>query len=159
MNAIELYVVKEYKFDNPLISEIDSIIDKCFRGCHNIYFHNFIYRCIYDIKLKKILYKTNKEKIDLTISDNSMHLYELNKKLTVARERGFRFLHINKLTIRIYSHLRYISISYYLKFRIPMCHRQFIRVISQNPEYVENFCNDSFIPFHFACHKRINQLN
>ena len=37
----ELYVVKEYKFDNPLITEIDSIIDKCFGDCHNNYFHNF----------------------------------------------------------------------------------------------------------------------
>ena len=42
MNENELYVVKEYKFDNPIITEKDSIIDKCFRDCHNSYFHNFI---------------------------------------------------------------------------------------------------------------------
>ena len=29
MNENELYVVKEYKFDNPLITKIDSIIDNC----------------------------------------------------------------------------------------------------------------------------------
>ena len=39
----ELYVVKEYKFDKSLITEIDSIIDKCFRDFHNKYFHNFKY--------------------------------------------------------------------------------------------------------------------
>ena len=61
--------------------------------------------------------------------------------MTVARERGFRFLHINKLRIKVYWHLRYISISYYLKFPIPMCHRQFFKVISKNRDYVENsFC-------------------
>ena len=34
MNKNELYVVKEYKFDNPLITDIDSIIDSCFKDCH-----------------------------------------------------------------------------------------------------------------------------
>ena len=42
----ELYVVKENTFDNPILTETDSIIDKCFRDCHNSYFHNFKYECI-----------------------------------------------------------------------------------------------------------------
>ena len=83
MDENEIYIVKEYKFDKPIITEIDSIIDKCFRDCHNSYFHNFKYECIYDIKLKNV---TNNETINLTISDESMNLYELNKKLTVARK-------------------------------------------------------------------------
>ena len=29
MDENELYVVKEYKFDNPLITDIDFIIDSC----------------------------------------------------------------------------------------------------------------------------------
>ena len=156
MNENELYVVKECKFENSLITETDSIIDKCFKDCHNNYFHNFKYKCIYDVKLKNI---TNEEKINLTVSDKSMHLCELNEKLTVAWERSFRFLHINKLTIKIYSHQRFINISYYLKHQIPMCHRQFFWVISQNREYVDNFCNDRNNPFHFSCQKWINQLN
>ena len=80
-----------------------------------------------------------------------MHLYELNKKLTVARERGFRFLHIYKLTIKIYSHQRYINISYYLKHRIPTMHRQFFKILSRNRDYVQTHCNDRNNPFHFAC--------
>ena len=76
MNENELYIVKEYKFDNPLITEIDSILDKCFRDCYNNYFHNFKYRCIYDIKLENI---TKNEIINLPTSDESMHLYELKK--------------------------------------------------------------------------------
>ena len=69
--------MKEYKLDNLLINEIDSIIDNCFRACPNNFFHNFKYECIYDIKLTNI---TNKEIINLTISGKSMSLFELNKK-------------------------------------------------------------------------------
>ena len=89
----------------------------------------------------------------MTISDKSMNLYELNRKLTVARQNGFIFNQIKKLSRKIYSHIRYINISYYLKSQIPMCHRQFFRVISQNRVYVENFCNEMENPFHFACQK------
>ena len=46
MNENELYVAKDYNFDNPLTTEIDSILVKCFRDCHNNYFHNYKYRCI-----------------------------------------------------------------------------------------------------------------
>ena len=51
MNQNELYVVKEYKFDNPIVTEIDSITENCFRDCHINFFLNFKYECIYDIKL------------------------------------------------------------------------------------------------------------
>ena len=88
MNENEIYVVKNYKFDYPLITKIDSIIDGCYRDCHNKFFHTFKYVCIYDIKLTNI---TNNETNNLTISDEILGLYELNKKLTIARERGFRF--------------------------------------------------------------------
>ena len=58
----------------------------------------FKYVCIYDIKLAII---TNNEIIIILISDEIMNLFELNKKLTLARQRGSRFLHINKLTIKV----------------------------------------------------------
>ena len=148
MNENELYVVKEYIFDNPLITKIDSIIDGCYRDCHNKYFHTFKYVCIYDIKLTKI--KSN-EIINISTSDESLGLYELNKKLTLARERGFKFNQINRLTIKIYSHQRYINISYYLKHRIPIMHRQFFKILTKNREYVETHCNDRNNPFHIAC--------
>ena len=94
----ELYVVKEYKFDNPHITKSDSIIDGCFRECDDKYFHTFKYVCIYDIKLTNI---TNNELCNITISDESKNLFELNKKLTLARQRSFKFNQINKLTIKI----------------------------------------------------------
>ena len=91
----------------------------------------------------------------MSISDESMNSFELNKKLTLARQRGFRFLHINELTIKIYSHQRYINISCYLKHRIPIMHRQFFKILSQNRDYVQTHCNDRNIPFHIACQKWI----
>ena len=152
MNENELYIVKEYKFDSRLITEIESIKDKRFRDCHNSYFHNFKYEFSYDIKLTNI---TINETINMTISDKSMNLNEINKKLTVARQIGFMFNQINKVTINYFSHLRYINVNYYLKFPIPMCHRQFFGIISQNREYVDSFCNDRNNTFHFACRKWI----
>ena len=99
MNENELYVVKEYKFNNPLITRKHSIIEGCYRDCHNKYFHTFEYVCIYDIKLTNI---TNKETINLTISDKSVNFYELNKKLTDARQNVFIFNQINKLSKKFY---------------------------------------------------------
>ena len=95
MNQNDLYVVKEYKFSNPLITRKDSIINGCYRGFHKKYFHKFKYVCLYDIKLTNI---TNYEVIIISISDESMNLFELNRKLTVARQRGFIINQINKLT-------------------------------------------------------------
>ena len=40
-----------------------------------------------------------------------------------------------------------------------MCHRQFFRLISQNRDYAETFCNDMGNCFHFACQKWLDQLN
>ena len=80
-----------------------------------------------------------------------MNLFEVNKKLTLARQRGFRFLHINKLTIKIFSHQRYINITYYLKYRIPIMHRQFFKIFSRNRDYVQTHYIDRNNPFHSAC--------
>ena len=131
MNENELYVVKEYKYKNPLITKIDSIIDSCYRDCHRKYLHNFKYECIYEIELTNI---TNNELNFLTIMGKSMSLYDLRKHLKVARQICFIFKQINKLTIKFYSHLRYINKIDFLKLRILVCHRQFFRKISQNRE-------------------------
>ena len=77
----------------------------------------------------------------------------MNKKLKIARNNGFKFIEINKLSIEIYSNLHPIHIRYYLKHRIPMDHRQFFRKISQNLEYTEKFCEDLKNPFLYGCHQ------
>ena len=112
MNENQLTIVKEYEFDNPLIEKIDSLIDNSIRDCHHKYFHTFEYECVYDLNFTN---DTNNESGNFTISNKSMGLYELNKKLTLARERGFIFNQINNFKIKIDSNLSYINIHYHLR--------------------------------------------
>ena len=150
MNGIlnENVIVKEYEFDNPLIQKIDSLIDNSIRDCHNKYFHTFDHICEYDVQLTNI---TNNETVIFTISERSMGMYELNKKLTIARQNGFKFNHINKLTIKIYSNLSHIIIHYHLLSGASPLHRQFFKILSRNHDYIQTFCNDRRNSFHFAC--------
>ena len=97
LNKNQFTILKEYEFGKLLIHKIDSIIDNCYRDFHKKYYHTFDYKCEYDIKLTKITYN---EIIKITIPDESLGLYELNKKLTAARQRGYIFNQINKLTIK-----------------------------------------------------------
>ena len=140
-------IVKEYEIDNPLIQKIDSIIDNCIRDCHKKYFHTFDHICEYNLNFTNI---TNNETVNFLISDKSMGMYELNKKLTLARENGYIFNHINKLTIKIYSNLPYINIHYHLRLGAPPLHRQFFIKISKNRDYIQTHCNNRRNPFHFS---------
>ena len=150
MNGIlnENVIVKEYEFDNPLIQKIDSLIDNSIGDCHNKYFHTFDHICEYDIQLINI---TNNESVSFTKSGKSWYMYELNKKLTIARKNGFIFNQINKLTIKILSNLSQINIHYHLLLGAPPLHRQFFIKISKNRDYIQTHCNDRRNTFHFAC--------
>ena len=121
-NVNQLTIVKEYKVDNPLIQKIDSFIDISIRDCYHKYFHTVDYVCEYNINFTNI---TNNEKVNFTISDKNLGMYELNQKLYIARQRGFIFIHINQLTIKIYSNLSNINIYYHLKLGASPLHRQF----------------------------------
>ena len=142
--------VKEFKFNEPLIHKIDSIIDNCIRDCHNKYFHTFDHKCVY---VKNFTNITNIETVIFTLSHKNMSLYELNRNLTVARGNGFKFNRINKLTIKIFSNLSHINIHYYLKLQIHIMHRQFFGKLSQIPDYVQTQFNNRNNLFHSACCK------
>ena len=144
----ESVIVKEYEFDKPLIQKIDSIIDNCIRDCHYKYFHTFDHVCEYDLNFTNI---GNNETVNFTISHKSMGLFELNKKLIVARQNGFIFNQITSFKIKILSNLSHINIHHYLKLRIPIMNRHFSRKMAQNPEYIQTFCNDRRNPLYFAC--------
>ena len=58
MDENQVTIVKKKELVKPLIHKIDSIIDNCYRDCHDKYFHTFKFDCIYDIILKNI---TNNE--------------------------------------------------------------------------------------------------
>ena len=112
-------IAKEYEIIKPLIHKIVSILDSCTRDCHIKYFLTFDHICVYDIKLTK---SGNIEIINSTISDKSMSLYEINKKLKNSSENGFKFNQIFKLKIKIFSNLSNIIIKNYTKLRIPIMH-------------------------------------
>ena len=98
MNENQLTIVKEYESNNPLNQKIYSLIDNSIKDSHNNYFYTYGHICEYDINFTKI---TNIETVIFTTSDKSMALIELNKKLAIARENGFIFNQINKITKKI----------------------------------------------------------
>ena len=148
MNQNQLTVVKEYEFDNPLFQSIDSIINKCYRDCHKKYYHTFEYECVYDLNFTN---DSNNESVNFTISDKNMGMYELNKKLSIARGNGFIFNQINKLSIKIYSNLSNLNIHYHLKLGASPLHRQFFIKFLKNRDYIQSHCNNHRNPLHFAC--------
>ena len=93
----------------------------------------------------------NNKKKNLINKFNRNWKHPVNRKFESYRVWSFR--QILKLTIKICSNLSNINIQYYLKFRIPMCHTQFFRIISQNREYVKTHCNDLNNGFHFPSRK------
>ena len=147
MNENQVTNIKENEFDNPPIQKIDSLIDNSIRDCNNKYFYTFDHIYEYDLNFTNI---GNIETVNFTISDESMGLYELIKKLTIARQRGFIFNQTNTLTIKGYCNLSQINIHHYLKLRIPITHRTFLLKLSQNRDSIQTHCNDRRNPFHFA---------
>ena len=156
MNRNQLAIVKEYEFNNPDFQKIDSLIDNSIRDCHKKYFHTFDHICEYNLNFTNA---TNNEIVNFTISEKNMGLNELNKKLTTARERGFIFNQINKLTIKIHSNLSNINIHYHLKIGEPRLYYHFFIKISHNLDYIQSFCNDRRNSFHFACRQLYSYNN
>ena len=156
INENELSFVKKYEFDNPPIQEIDSLVDNSIRDCHNKYFHTFDHICEYDLNFTNT---TNNKTVNFTISDENMSVYELNKKLTVARKNSFKFNNINKLTIKIYSNLPHINIHYHLRLGAPPLHRQFFKKIPKNRDYIQTHCNDRRNHFNFALRQWLSYNN
>ena len=148
INENELKVVKKYKIVNPLIQNINSIISECYRDCHHKYFHTFDFICEYNLNFTN---NTNNELVNFTISEKSMGVYELNHRLTLAKQRGYLFNQVNKLTIKIYSNLSNINIHYHLRLGAPPLHRQFFIKLLKNRDYIRTHCNDINNPFQFAC--------
>ena len=146
MNSImnENVIGKASDSEKPLIQKIDFLIEYSIRDCLSKYFHTIDHICEYDINFTNI---NKNETVNFTISDKNMGLFELSKKLTVARQRSFIFNQINKLTIKIFSNRSSINIHYYLKHRIPRCHRLFFRKISQNRDYIQTHSNDRRNPY------------
>ena len=84
-----------------------------------------------------------------------MNLYKLTKTFKKCSIKWIS-IHWNiKFDKKMNSSLSNIKVCYLLKFQIPILNRQFFRIISQNTDFVEKFCNDSNNLFHFAIPKGI----
>ena len=79
-------------------------------------------------------------------------MYELNKTLSIARQRGYIFNQINNFKIKIYSNISYMNIDYHLKLSItsPLYYK-FFRNLAHNYNYIQTHCNDIHNRFQFAC--------
>ena len=119
---MKMLLLKNAISKKPLVQKVTSLIDNSKRDCHNIFFHTFDHIIEYDLNFANI---GNNETVNFTISDKSMGMYDLNKKLTVACGNGYIFNQINNFKIKNYSNLSKLNIWYNLKHRIPMCHRFF----------------------------------
>ena len=53
INENELKVVKKYEFNTPLITNKDSIIEKCIKDYNSRYFQIYEFICEYNIDFKK----------------------------------------------------------------------------------------------------------
>ena len=147
---------KEYESNNTPIHKMDSLIDNSKRDCHNKYFHTFDHICEYNLSFTNT---SNSETVNFTISDKNMGSYELNKKLTVAPERGFIFNQIHSFKIKFFSNLSIINIHHHLLLGASPLHRQFFRKISQNRDYIQTRCNERRNPFRFACRQWYSNNN
>ena len=125
----ENVVVKDFEFNNSPNHKIDSLIDNSIRDCHNKYFQTFDHICEYNLCFTNI---SINETVNFTISDETLGLFELNKKFTFALERGSIFNQINNFKIRIYINLSNINIHFHLLLGASPLHRHFFRKISQN---------------------------
>ena len=77
------------------IHKIESLIDNSIKDCQTKCFHTFDHICEDDNLFKNI---TNNETVNFVICDKNMSLYELIKKVKMARENGFILKLLNKLT-------------------------------------------------------------
>ena len=105
MNKNQLTIVQEYEFDNPPIEKIDSLINRSRRDCHDKYVHTFDHICEFNPNFTNI---GNNETANFTISDKSMSMFELNRKLAIACGIGFIFNQINSFKLKIFSNLSII---------------------------------------------------
>ena len=76
---------------------------------------------IWKLVLMSTFSKNKLETLNFTISDESMSVYELNKKLKTERENAFIFIQKQKLTMNFCSNLSNIKMQYHIEPRIRLC--------------------------------------
>ena len=135
-NDDEIKVVKIYEYYEININEICYLYTKSFKDCINNYFKKFKNICEYDL-----IFAIDNNNVNIKISGSCMLRYELNKKIDIARENGFEFNSIDKLTIKFYTALDHNNIHRHLKFKSPILARQFLKAICRDHGNIQRFSN------------------
>ena len=138
LNENQLSIVKEYEYDNPLFKDIDYILNICINDCYKNYFQPIRNICSYNIEFTNI---SDDNIINLTISDSYLTINELNKKLKNARNNGYIFSKLNKLSIKFYNYLSQTNILKYYKFHCPLLIRQILKIMSSDYNSIQRISN------------------
>ena len=139
LNKNHISIVKEYACDNPLFKDIDYILNICINDCYKNYFQPIRNICSYNIEFTNISDDDNI--INLTISDSYLTINELKKKLKNARNNGYIFSKINKLSIKFYDYLSQTNIHHYYKFRCPLLIRQILKIMTHDYNSIQRSSN------------------
>ena len=138
MNENQISIVKKYEYISLNIQEIDYIFDKCIKDCYINYFQPIRNICLYNIEFTNI---SDDNIINISISDKYLTMSELNKKLSIARQRGYIFNKINRLTIKFYNNLSQTNIHNYYKIQCPILMRQILNIISRDYNSIQKISN------------------
>ena len=128
--------VKEYVYYNINIKDVDEIIFKASSDSSDRYIHSYNSCLIFNVKI--IDEKDNKTK-DKVFKQTSTGMFLF---LCRMREKGYKVIKMNKLTLRYYGNIDDLNICYRLKLGLPFSPLEvaFYRNIATNDNYINNYC-------------------
>ena len=131
--------VKEYVYYNINIKDVDEIIVKASSDCSDRYIHSYSSGLIFNVKI--IDEKDNKTK-DKIFKHTSTGMFLF---LCRMKEKGYKVIKMNKLTLRYYGKIDDLNICYRLKLGLPFSPLEvaFYKNIATNDNYINNYC----VPF------------
>ena len=144
-----MIVTSEYIFLNPKINEITDILNNTRLGQDQKYGDN----CSRKIEVRcniNFLDKIKNKTKNITISD--YHVHRGMKKTIIASQGRYELIGSNKLSILIEGNIYKNVINNYMKFNnIPVLWKKFFLKITNNRDYVNNFCNRPLNRFDQHC--------
>ena len=128
--------VKDYVFYNTNMKDVDEIIVKASSDCSDRYIHSYSSCQIFNVKI--IDEKDNKTK-DKVFKHTSTGMFLF---LCRMREKGYKVIKMDKLTLRYNSKIDDLNICNGLKLGLPfsLLEVAFYENIATNDNYINNYC-------------------
>ena len=143
-----MIVTSEYVFRNFKIDEITQIIKNTQLEHNREYGDNYC-RKIHIRCNNKFFDKIKNKTKNITIKNYHVH-YGINK-IKIASQGRYDLIKPNKLIILIEENFYRIVTNTSLKYNNPILWRKIFLKISNNRDYIYNFCNIPNISFHQQC--------